>query len=69
MAKWLVDLERYENEHMGNFRRIYPNEGTEKYDKFFHSSGSLYQETAAFKARSECARYVEKIKKTFPVTY
>ena len=41
---------------MGNFRRIYPCAGFEKYDKFFHSSGTLFQETAAFKARSEMAR-------------
>ena len=43
---------------MGNFRRIYPAVGTEKYEKFFHSSGTLFQETAAFKARSELARYL-----------
>ncbi|XP_052098043.1 tubulin polyglutamylase ttll6-like isoform X8 [Mytilus californianus] len=49
-------LERYENNHMGNFRRIFPNSGSEKYEKFFHSSGTLFQETAAFKARSEMAR-------------
>lgn len=55
-AKWLDELSRYEDAHMGNMRRIYPAENTEKYDKYFHSSGSLYQETAAFKARSECAR-------------
>ena len=58
IAKWIEDNTKYEDEHMGNFRRIYPMEGTEKYDKFFHSSGSLYQETAAFKARTECARFV-----------
>ena len=57
-VKWLEELERYEDAHLGNFRRIYPGEGTDKYDKFFSSSGSLYQETAAFKARSEAARYV-----------
>jgi len=47
---------KYEDTHLGNFRRIYPVDGSDKYDRFFHSSGSLYQETAAFKARSECAR-------------
>ena len=46
----------YEDEHLGNYRRIYPKDGYEKYDKFFQHSGSLFQETAAFKARSECAR-------------
>ncbi|XP_061165507.1 tubulin polyglutamylase ttll6-like isoform X10 [Saccostrea echinata] len=55
-AQYQEVLERYENNHMGNFRRIYPNPGYEKYEKFFHSSGSLFQETAAFKARSEMAR-------------
>lgn len=54
--KWLEEQARYEDKHMGNYRRIYPAEGMEKYEKFFHNSGSLYQETAAFKARSECAR-------------
>ncbi|KAI0235683.1 Tubulin polyglutamylase TTLL13P [Lamellibrachia satsuma] len=54
--KWMAELDRYEKAHMGNFRRIYPEEGSEKYDKFFHNSGSLYQETAACKARSMCAR-------------
>ena len=29
-----------------------------KYDKFFQHSGSLFAETAASKARTECARYV-----------
>nr|XP_022333059.1 tubulin polyglutamylase ttll6-like isoform X23 [Crassostrea virginica] len=55
-AQYIEVLERYENNHLGNFRRIYPNPGYEKYEKFFHSSGSLFQETAAFKARSEMAR-------------
>ncbi|XP_021349618.1 tubulin polyglutamylase ttll6-like isoform X2 [Mizuhopecten yessoensis] len=55
-AQYLEILERYENGHLGNFRRIYPAPGWEKYDKFFHSSGTLFQETAAFKARSELAR-------------
>ena len=55
-AQYQEYVERYENNHMGNFRRIYPCAGFEKYDKFFHSSGTLFQETAAFKARSEMAR-------------
>ncbi|KAL5005179.1 hypothetical protein ScPMuIL_018635, partial [Solemya velum] len=55
-AVYIESLERYENNHMGNFRRIYPYPGCEKYDKFFNSSGTLFQETAAFKARSELAR-------------
>jgi len=59
--KWIEDQTKYEDAHLGNFRRIYPSEGSEKYDKFFHSSGSLYQETASFKARSECARYMTPV--------
>ncbi|CAH1796784.1 unnamed protein product, partial [Owenia fusiformis] len=47
---------KYEDKHMGNYRRAYPSEGYEKYDKYFSHSGSLYQETAAYKARSEAAR-------------
>ena len=61
--KWMEEQTRYEDAHLGNFRRIYPSEGSERYDKFFHSSGSLYQETASFKARSECARSVAGPKK------
>ena len=60
-AKWLEEQEKYEETHLGNFRRIYPCKNHERYDKFFHSSGSLYQETAAFKARSECARSVQPV--------
>ena len=57
-AKWLVEQDKYEETHLGNFRRVFPTaNNSEKYEKFFHSSGSLYQETAAFKARSECARF------------
>uniref|UniRef100_A0A2C9JJJ6 Tubulin--tyrosine ligase-like protein 9 n=1 Tax=Biomphalaria glabrata TaxID=6526 RepID=A0A2C9JJJ6_BIOGL len=54
--QYLEQLEKYEEKHMGNYRRIYPIPGTERYDKYFHSSGSLFQETAAFKARQEMAR-------------
>ena len=59
--KWYEDSLKYEDAHLGNFRRIYPAEGSEKYDKYFQNSGSLYQETAAFKARSECARFVSQV--------
>ncbi|KAK2903679.1 hypothetical protein Q8A67_008392 [Cirrhinus molitorella] len=37
-------------------RRIFPREGGEKYEKYFQHSNSLFQETAASKAREECAR-------------
>lgn len=50
-------MEEYEAKHLGGFKKIYPREDSEKYDKYFkHSSSSLFQETAASKAREECAR-------------
>lgn len=52
-------MERYEAKHLGGFKRIYPREGGEKYDKYFKHSSSLFQETAASKAREECARYLQ----------
>nr|XP_006821586.1 PREDICTED: tubulin polyglutamylase TTLL13-like [Saccoglossus kowalevskii] len=55
-ANYLEMMAKWEDKHMGRFRRIYPIEGSEKYDKFFQHSGSLFQETAASKARGECAR-------------
>lgn len=56
-AATLEQMERYEAKHLGGFKRIYPREGGEKYDKYFKHSSSLFQETAASKAREECARY------------
>ena len=38
------------------YRRIYPQNNEDKYAKFFENSGSLFQETAASKARIECAK-------------
>ncbi|KAI7792587.1 tubulin polyglutamylase ttll6 [Triplophysa rosa] len=55
-ATSMEQMQRYEAKHMGGFRRIFPREGGEKYDKYFQHSGSLFQETAASKAREECAR-------------
>lgn len=55
-AASMEQMQRYEAKHMGGFRRIFPREGGEKYDKYFQHSGSLFQETAASKAREECAR-------------
>nr|XP_020460368.1 tubulin polyglutamylase TTLL6 isoform X2 [Monopterus albus] len=49
-------MEKYEAKHLGGFKRIFPREGGEKYDKYFKHSSSLFQETAASKAREECAR-------------
>ncbi|GCC29385.1 hypothetical protein chiPu_0007827 [Chiloscyllium punctatum] len=55
-AAWVEQMEKYEDENMGNFRRIYPVPGSEKYDKFLKYKHSLFQETIASKAREECAR-------------
>uniref|UniRef100_A0A8D1ELN3 Uncharacterized protein n=1 Tax=Sus scrofa TaxID=9823 RepID=A0A8D1ELN3_PIG len=52
----LLDQERYEDSHLGGYRRIYPGLDTEKYAPFFKHNGSLFQETVASKAREECAR-------------
>ncbi|XP_078388467.1 tubulin polyglutamylase ttll6-like [Cetorhinus maximus] len=53
---WLQQVENYEKEHLGGFRRIYPRSDSQKYDNFFKQSGSLFQETVASRAREECAR-------------
>uniref|UniRef100_A0A8C6RQX8 Tubulin tyrosine ligase-like family, member 13 n=1 Tax=Nannospalax galili TaxID=1026970 RepID=A0A8C6RQX8_NANGA len=52
----MQDQERYEDSHLGGYRRIYPGPDLEKYSPFFKHNGSLFQETAASKAREECAR-------------
>ncbi|XP_037367277.1 tubulin polyglutamylase TTLL13 [Talpa occidentalis] len=52
----MLDQERYEDSHLGGYRRIYPRSDMEKYAPFFKHNGSLFQETAASKAREECAR-------------
>ncbi|XP_029312947.1 tubulin polyglutamylase ttll6 isoform X2 [Cottoperca gobio] len=55
-AATVKQMEKYEAKHLGGFKRIYPREGGEKYDKYFKHSSSLFQETAASKAREECSR-------------
>ncbi|XP_071863747.1 tubulin polyglutamylase TTLL13-like isoform X3 [Bombus fervidus] len=48
---------KWEDEHMGNFRRIYPCCNGERYEPFFkQSSISVYQDTAASRAREEASR-------------
>lgn len=54
--EWLKTIEKWEDKHMGNFRRIYPAAGTEKYDKFYNNTGTLFSETAASRARLEQAK-------------
>ena len=53
-----MKLEKYEDENMGGFRRIYPPlKGVEnKYAKYFNNSSSLFQTTAAQKAREQASR-------------
>ncbi|XP_054243703.1 tubulin polyglutamylase TTLL13 [Indicator indicator] len=55
-AAWLEQVEQYEESHRGGYRRIYPAWGAERYEPFFRQSSSLFQETAASRAREECAR-------------
>ncbi|KAG8575352.1 hypothetical protein GDO81_009534 [Engystomops pustulosus] len=55
-AAWLEQVEKYEDSHLGGYHRIYPQTTADTYDKFFKHSGSLFQETAASRAREECAR-------------
>ncbi|XP_072343625.1 uncharacterized protein [Scyliorhinus torazame] len=59
-AAWVEQMEKYEDENIGNFRRIYPFTGSEKYDKFLKCKHSLFQETIASKAREECARQMRQ---------
>ena len=55
--QWQKEIEQWEDQHMGNYRRIYPTlESVKKYERFFTQSGTLYSETAASKARIEQAR-------------
>ncbi|KAM9774169.1 tubulin polyglutamylase ttll6 isoform 1-T2 [Syngnathus typhle] len=55
-AASVQQIETYETNHMGGFRRIFPREGEDKYDKFFTQGSSLVQATEASRARQECAR-------------
>ncbi|CAK9825756.1 Tubulin polyglutamylase ttll6 [Anthophora retusa] len=48
---------KWEDEHMGNFRRIYPCAESEKYEHYFRQTSiSVYQDTAASRAREEASR-------------
>jgi len=61
-AEYLLKLEKYEDENMGGFRRIYPPlKGVEnKYAKYFNNSSSLFQTTAAQKAREQASRQLRE---------
>ncbi|XP_058039579.1 tubulin polyglutamylase TTLL6 isoform X3 [Ahaetulla prasina] len=56
-AVWLQQAEIYEENNTGGYRRIYPDSESVKYDKFFQQNSSLFQETAASRAREEYARH------------
>ncbi|XP_063980567.1 tubulin polyglutamylase TTLL13-like isoform X1 [Diachasmimorpha longicaudata] len=48
---------KWEDEHMGNFRRVYPSNGDQKYDAFFKQNNtSMFQDTAASRAREEASK-------------
>ncbi|XP_074835150.1 tubulin polyglutamylase TTLL6 [Carettochelys insculpta] len=55
-AIWLKQAEKYEEKNRGGYRRIYPKSDLNKYDRFFQHNNSLFQETAASRAREEHAR-------------
>lgn len=48
---------QWEDDHMGNFRRIYPCSGEDKYQAFFTQNAlSVFQDTVASRAREEASR-------------
>lgn len=48
---------QWEDHHMGNFRRIYPCLGEDKYQSFFTQNAlSVFQDTVASRAREEALR-------------
>ncbi|KAA0197029.1 Tubulin polyglutamylase TTLL13 [Fasciolopsis buskii] len=55
-ARYLAISDKYERNHMGNYRRIYPTDDSQKYDQFLSPNATFYQETMTYKVRSECAR-------------
>ncbi|KAM5273426.1 tubulin polyglutamylase TTLL6 [Ctenodactylus gundi] len=55
-AARLQKIEKYEKENCGGFRLIYPRLNLEKYEKFFQDNNSLFQNTAASRAREVYAR-------------
>jgi len=48
---------QWEDDHMGNFRRIYPCFDKDKYQPFFTQNAlSVFQDTVASRAREEASR-------------
>ncbi|VDM31988.1 unnamed protein product [Hydatigera taeniaeformis] len=60
MERWAAKALEYENEHLGNFRRIYPSKNNEQYEKFINSTTTLFTETATFKARMQHSRQLRE---------
>lgn len=55
--KSFIENHKWEDEHMGNFRRVYPCDNDGKYDAFFKQSNtSMFQDTAASRAREEASK-------------
>ncbi|XP_043466529.1 tubulin polyglutamylase TTLL13P-like [Leptopilina heterotoma] len=49
--------QKWEDEHMGNFRQVYPGSQCEKYDQFFkQTTTSMFQDTASSRAREEASK-------------
>uniref|UniRef100_A0A0R3WFE9 Uncharacterized protein n=1 Tax=Taenia asiatica TaxID=60517 RepID=A0A0R3WFE9_TAEAS len=59
-SRWAAKALEYENEHLGNFRRIYPSKNNEQYEKFINSTTTLFTETATFKARMQHSRQLRE---------
>lgn len=48
---------QWENDHLGNFRRIYPCFDEDRYQPFFTQNAlSIFQDTVASRAREEASR-------------
>ncbi|XP_054988764.1 tubulin polyglutamylase TTLL6 [Sorex araneus] len=55
-AVQLEKTEKYEREHCGGFRLIYPGQNSDNYKNFFQDNNSLFQNTIASRARELYAR-------------
>ncbi|XP_043487755.1 tubulin polyglutamylase TTLL13P-like [Polistes fuscatus] len=56
---------KWEDDHIGNFRRVYPCNDDNKYQQFFKQSGTtVFQETVASRAREEASKVQREEKET-----
>uniref|UniRef100_A0A5K3F6D2 SAM domain-containing protein n=1 Tax=Mesocestoides corti TaxID=53468 RepID=A0A5K3F6D2_MESCO len=60
MEKWAAKAMQYEDDHLGNFRRIYPCKDQDKYEEFINSTATLFTETASFKARFQHSKQLRE---------